>query len=80
MENLSRSLVKSSVQFFNDWANEFLKQNYLDIIIAFITLFILWFIIVLIKSWIFKINDIASSLKRIADNLESFNQKSKEIK
>lgn len=54
---------------------EFLKQNYIYIILGLIVLFLLWFIGLLIKNWVWKIDKISNSLESIANNIDFLTNK-----
>jgi hypothetical protein len=78
--NLEQMFLTSSVKLSNAWLVEFVRQNYLYIIIFLVFLFFVWLIGLMIKNWIWKIDRISNSLEKIAMSLDSLTKKEEEQK
>ena len=65
-----QSILNSMANFANSWILKYVEQNYISIIIFLILLFLIWYIGVLIKNWVWKMDKIADSLERIADGID----------
>ncbi|MBN2854020.1 hypothetical protein JXK06_00585 [Patescibacteria group bacterium] len=76
LNNLENLMAESSVKLFNSWIIEFVRQNYIYIIALLAFLFLVWFIGLMIKNWLWKIDRISGSLEKIAISLDSLVQKS----
>lgn len=78
--NLEQMFLTSSVKLSNAWLVEFVRQNYLYIIIFLVFLFFVWFIGLIIKNWLWKIDKISDSLEKIAVSLDYLAMKTDEQK